>query len=486
MRVFRQALTGLFLLGVTVALMAWAAGTVRDAVQARISEEPRERPARERVFAVNVTEAVPGREVPQLITFGEVQSRRTLDLRTAAGGTVVALSENFVEGGQVKAGEVLVEIDPTDAELARQRVASDLLDAEAAVRDADRALALARDELAAGEEQVALRETALDRQNQLSARGVGTTANREAAELALSSARQSALARRQALAAAEARVDQAATSLARTQIAVAEAERRLGDLTLTARFDGTLTGVSLVEGGLVQANSEVGQLIDPSALEVSFRVSTAQYARLLDEAGQLRQAEVRATLDVFGTDLTATGTLSRDSAAVEEGQTGRLIFARLGAAPGFKPGDFVTVTVDEPALDRVVRLPAAAIDASERVLVVGAEERLEEREVVLLRRQGDDILVRAQGLAGAQVVSERSPVLGAGIKVRVLQTGPDTNVPEEPQTIALTDERRAKLKAFLEGNTRMPAEVRDRMLAQLDAPEVPARMVERLESRMGG
>ena len=52
------------------------------------------------------------------------------------------------------------------------------------------------------------------------------------------------------------------------------------------------------------------------------------------------------------------------------------------------------------------------------------------------------------------------------------------------ETVALDDERRAKLLEFVE-NSRMPDEVKTRMKAQLAEPEVPAEMVARLERRMG-
>ena len=100
-------------------------------------------------------------------------------------------------------------------------------------------------------------------------------------------------------------------------------------------------------------------------------------------------------------------------------------------------------------------------------------------------KQGDDVIVRARGLAGREVVAERSPLLGAGIKVRPLRPG-GAKAPPEPETIALTDERRAKLVAFVEGNNRMPAEAKARVLGLLQKDEVPAAMVNRLESRMGG
>ena len=52
--------------------------------------------------------------------------------------------------------------------------------------------------------------------------------------------------------------------------------------------------------------------------------------------------------------------------------------------------------------------------------------------------------------------------------------------------LELSDERSARLIAFVEANQRMPAEAKDRVLSQLGEARVPARTVERLESRMGG
>ncbi len=190
---------------------------------------------------------------------------------------------------------------------------------------------------------------ALERQQNLSSRGVGTDAAVETAELAASAAGQAVLSSRQAIASAEARVDQAETSLERVRIALAEAERGLSDTQIFAGFAGTLAEVSVVEGGLVANNERLAQIVDADALEVAFRVSTPQYARLLDETGRLTEAEVDVSLDIFGVDLATTGKITRESAAVGEGQTGRLLFARLDEAKGFRPGDFVTVRIMEAA-----------------------------------------------------------------------------------------------------------------------------------------
>lgn len=485
MRFLGRALTGVFLLSLTLGLFALAGVTVFSAVQDRLAEEPRQRPAREQIFAVNVVTVAPEEITPVLSAFGEVQSRRTLVLRASAGGVVSQVSAAFEDGGTVAAGDVLVRIDPAEAEAALARVMANLREAEDGLADAERGLALARDELVAAEDQARLRERALVRQRDLLARGVGTAAAVETAELAVSSAAQAVLVRRQAVAQAEARLDQAETGIARVRIDVADAGRDLEETVIRAPFGGTLTGVTLVPGERVAANAELGRLVDPEMLEAAVRISTAQYARLLDAEGRLIGASARVRLDVGGVDLEADGRIARESAAVAEGQTGRQLFVTLEGARGFRPGDFVTVAVEEPPLGRVARLPAAALSAQDTVLALGADDRLEEVRVNLLRRQGDDVIVRAPELTGRRVVAERTPLLGAGLRVRPIQQGA-AEVPEAPEMVVLDPERRARLIAFVEGNQRMPAEAKARVLAQLSEEQVPARMVARIEQRMGG
>lgn len=485
MRFLRKSLLGVMLVAVTAGLIALAGQLVYGALQARLSDAEPSREARERVFAVNVITIAPDTIVPEMVTFGEVRSRRTLELRAAQGGEIVWLAPEFEDGGSVVEGALLLRIDDQDARGARDTAQADLEEAQADLRDTERRLVLAEDELGAASDLLALRQRALTRQRNLFDRDVGTEAAVEDAEIAVSSARQTVLSRRQSLAQAEAAVDQASTALRRRQIALAEAERALADTEIRARFSGVLAEVAVVEGGIVSANERLGQLVDPTALEAVFRVSTPQYARLLDLGGQLPDIRVAVSLDVLGIDLFAEGRITRESAVVSEGQTGRQLFAALEGAPGFRPGDFVTVALSEPPLSNVVRLPATAVDGRETVLVVGQDERLETAPVTLLRRQGDDVIVQAAGIEGREVVAERTPFLGDGIRVRPIR--PTSNAEADaPELVELDDERRARLVAFIEGNERMPSDAKERLLAQLSQPQVPARMVARIEARMGG
>ena len=485
MRFLRQSLTGLFLTAITVGLLLFAANMIRGAIEQRLANENGRPTSRERVFAVNVIQAVSETIAPELIAFGQIQSRRSLEVRAKASGSVVHLAENFLDGGNVTAGQVLLQVDPARAEYALERVSNDIQDAQAESRDATRTLELAHDELKAASDQVALRQKALARQLDLQKREVGTTAAVEVAELAVAAAQQAELSRRQSLTQAQARIEQAATRIERARIAQDEAKRNLADTTLHATFTGTLSDVAVVQGGLVSLNERLATLIDGDALEVVFRVSTSQYARLLDEQGGLMSSEVRATLEVLGLDLSSTGVITRDGAAVGEGQTGRRIFARLDQTRGLKPGDFVTVRVQEKSLENVVRLPASALDATNRVLLVTEDDRLESLTVDLLRRQDDMVLVRGAGLVGRKVVTRRTPLLGAGIQVKPLEASGETVLPEN-DLVALSAERRAELIAFVNSRSGLPEEIKQNILEKLGQEQVPAKLVDRLQSRMGG
>jgi multidrug efflux pump subunit AcrA (membrane-fusion protein) len=487
MRFLGHSLFGLLVLALTLGLLGLAANTLRQALLPDPEGEEDTPAARERVFTANVVPARATAAQPVMTVYGQIRALRTLELRAPAGGRLAELSASFVDGGTVQAGDVLLRLDDADARAARDIARAGLAEAEAGVRDAARAVDLAQQDLAAAEVQADLRRQSLTRAQDIRSRGAGSDAAVEDAALALSSAEQAVLARRQALAQAESARDLSATTLDRARIALDESERALQDTVLRAAFGGVLNGVTVVPGGILSANERLADLIDPAALEVSARVSTAQYARLVGQDGTVQPLAVTVSLDVGGAVIAATGRLTRAAAAVGEGQTGRQVFAALDAPAGFRPGDFVTLSIAEPVLPDAVVLPASALGADGGVLALGQDDRLELLPATLLRREGDRVILAATGLAGRDVVRERSPLLGAGIKVKpVREAQGNSAAAARPDLIELTPERRAALIALVERNTRMPPEAKARVLAQLSQDRVPARVVERLESRGGG
>ena len=92
--------------------------------------------------------------------------------------------------------------------------------------------------------------------------------------------------------------------------------------------------------------------------------------------------------------------------------------------------------------------------------------------------------MRQDGLDGRAVVVGRTPLLGAGIRVRSLQE--QAQSASEPEMLDLSDDHRARLVALVQANDRMPDEAKTRVLGQWAKPRVPAKLVARIEARAGG
>lgn len=415
MRFLTRSLTGLFMLALTLGLLAWAAQLILSARQGGVSEGAGGPAVEERAYTAAVLPVTSGRITPELTVHGEVRAVRRLELRAPRAGRIVWLAEGFADGAAVAAGQLLVRLDPAEARASLAMAESDLARAGAELAEAEAALDLLRDTLAGAEARARLQAQALARQRDLDTRGVGSDAAVEAAALMASNADQAVLAARADLAAGEARVTLTRHALDRQRITLAEARRALAETEIRAGFAGRLNAVAVTVGGLVGANEMLAEVIDDTGLEVAIRLSAAQAARLLDPQGALMPLPLVVTLGESGP--VGEGRLERIAAAVEEGQSGRVVFGRLVAAPGLRPGDFVTVTLQEPALEGVASLPAGAVGSDGKVLALGADDRLEALPVTVLRRQGDRVLIEAGPLVGREVVAERSPLFGAGIRI---------------------------------------------------------------------
>lgn len=256
MKFLTRSLMGLFLAGMTVALLLTASTIILSALKDDDSKGHVNGP-RERVFSVNVALVKPIDATPVIDTYGEVISGRTLELRAASGGSLVQIADNFREGGLVHKGELLFQTDPATASAKAQLSQTELDETKAELSEANEALGLAKDELRAAERQFELRQQAYKRQKSLRDRGIGTESALETTALSASSAEQASLTKRQSLANAKARINRAKIALSRSQINYSEARRILDDTSVTAKFDGVLSDVTGVLGGLVNANERV-------------------------------------------------------------------------------------------------------------------------------------------------------------------------------------------------------------------------------------
>lgn len=486
MRFLLRALAGMSLVVLTCALLALAGMSLMRSIGEGEGEEQARGPGAERVFAVETAELTAREVAPVLTAYGWVESARRLEIRAAVAGRIVDLAPGFRAGGTVEAGERLYRLDPAEAETARALAVNDLDAAMAEEEEARAAVTLAQAEFAASLRQRDLRARALARTRDLRVRGIGTEADLETAELALAAADQALTSQRAALAASEARIASAAIAVARSRIARDEALRTIADLEAFAPFAAALSDVVAVPGARVSAGEKLGLLLDPAALDVAVTLSHAEFARLADAEGRLRPLDLVARLGSGADQVEIAGRLDRAAASTSEGETGRRVYATLSDADcqAIRPGDFVTLEITEPPLDRVAVVPATALGETEDLLLVGDDGRLEALPVRILRRQGDVVIV-AQVPFGRTYVTGRQPQLGPGIRVRPATPGPGDGMAPEAM-IRLSPERRAGLIAAVRTSERIGAADRARIIATLAEDEVPRAIIDRLERRTGG
>jgi multidrug efflux pump subunit AcrA (membrane-fusion protein) len=472
---------GLFL---CAALLA-AVGAARFAATLQADPADEARAAAERSFAVPV--AVLERETltPRIETYGVVRSWRTLELRAPVPGRIVEIAPRFRDGAEAREGDLLVRIDPADYEAAVADAEAAVEEAQADAREARQAVISAQIELSAAETQRDLRAATLDRQRGLAERGVASTVAVDEAELALAAAEQSVASRGQAVVTAELRVDRADLSVRRAGLSLEEAARALGDTRIVAPFDGLLTDVTATLGEIAAVNEPLGALIDPAALEVAFRVTDAEFSRLLGDDGALRPLPVTVRLPLGEGAVEATAVLDRAGAVIGEGRTGRELFARLNAADRLwlRPDAFVSVSLREPPLHDVAAIPAAASTGDGRILLL-EDGRLREVSVAILRRSGDSLIV-GDAPFGATYVTARSPQLGPGLKARPLGAAAGGNIRGSGgETVALDPKRRSALIAHVRADPALTGARRAELLEMLNRPEPPRALVERLEAGM--
>jgi RND family efflux transporter MFP subunit len=302
---------------------------------------------------------------------GSVVAWQELVLGTEAGGLRV-LDVTFEEGEAVRAGQVLVRLDPAlpSAQAAQAR---------AAVEEAEAALRIAQADL------------------------------RRSADLARSES-----VARQILEQREATARQAEARLLAARARADEALARLAQATIAAPTDGIVSRRSVLVGAVVQPGQELLRLIRDGRIELAMRIpelelSTArpgQVARVFHGAQEV-EGRVRAVAPLVAGD-TRLG----------------IAYVALPAESGLRPGMFARAELRPDAVPAQLTVPQEAVVFREGravafVLPEGSE-RVQARSVTTGQRR-DGVVEITAGLAeGERVVAAGAGFLGEGDRVRVL------------------------------------------------------------------
>lgn len=301
---------------------------------------------------------------------GQIEAMQRVEVRSSVAGIIVA--QPFTEGAQVKAGEVLFQIDPTVYDAAYRSAAARLAQAQAGLDNATRTLA---------------RLTPLLAEHAVAQKDVDDAVAAEAQ--------------------ARAAVDDAKGSLDR-------AHKDLSDATVRAPISGRVGRANLVLGARVTGPADLLTTIDVlDPVRVTFRPSTEQLmawrrnpkaTRALSPGGSARVQLVFPDGAVFGD----TGKLDF-VAPVVDSATGTQEFRAQFANHDhlLVPGEFVRVRLLGLTRDSAMLIPQRAVVPSlgqQTVYVVGRGDTVAAHSVLATAWVGERWLIDSGLVAGDRIV----------------------------------------------------------------------------------
>lgn len=336
-----------------------------------------------------IAEVVTEKDVSNETTFvGQTRSSQSVDIQARVKGTL--LERPFVEGHEVKEGEVLYKIDPSEFEA--NLLAANATLAKAQASSTEKNLTLSRYQALVDKKSPGVSEAQYD--------------------VALSQAKQ-----------ADAEVSAGKAD-------VANAKLDLGYATITSPLAGR-AGISTVDVGNI-IGPESGVLVTVLALdpiEVDFSVGERIYLSYMEakEAGTAKVFTPRIRL--------ADGKLYPHEGKVYvvnnevDPATGTIAIRLKFPNPDrlLLPGQYVTVLLTDATPEKQVVIPQAAVQENQSgpfVLVVDDNDQVQSRAIKTAQRVGTGIVVTEGLVPGQTIVVDGIQKVRPGAKVKVTFQNP--------------------------------------------------------------
>jgi len=360
---------------------------------------------------------------------GRTSSYLVAEIRPQVNGLIQ--KRLFTEGSDVKAGQVLYEIDPAPFQAALANATANL----AVMRkSADRARAVLGASLAGVNRQRATLDLARTNRERFEEafrdRAVSTSQRDQAvteaavAEASLRAAESQVESDRTAIAAAEAGIQQAEAALETVRI-------NLGYTKITAPISGRIGRSNVTEGAIVTAYQPLAlatiQQLDPIYVDVV--QSTTELLRLKRrlEDGRLmpdgtNQKKVSLILEA-GRAYPLEGTFQFTDVTVDP-TTGSVILRLIFPNPEklLLPGMFVRAVVKDGVSEQAILIPQQAVSRDPKgtplALIVDSEGKVQQRVLKLDRAIGDQWLASSGLAPGDHVIVEGALRVRPGVSVK--------------------------------------------------------------------
>jgi membrane fusion protein (multidrug efflux system) len=251
---------------------------------------------------------------------------------------------------------------------------------------------------------------------------------------------------------AEASLKQAEADVASANAAVETARINLAYTRVTAPISGRIGRSSVTDGALVTANqpAALATIQQLSTMYVDVTQSSADLLKLkhnlasglLKDSGTA-QAKVKLMLE-DGSPYSLSGTLKFSEVTVDQ-STGSITLRAVFPNPQqtLLPGMFVRAILEEGVSEQAILVPQRGVTRDPKgdamVMVVGAEEKVEPRLIKVVRTVGDNWLVSEGLKSGDRVILEGIQKARPGTPVKAVPFGAKpqaASAPAGPQPAA--------------------------------------------------
>ena len=391
------------------------------AILASNRPEPPERESVETAMLVDTIEAEPAGDHFVVDAQGTVQPRTQTTIVPEVSGKVTQISDQFVAGGFFRAGDTLVEIDPSDYETALKQAEAELAAARAKLSDE---------------------------------RSRSQQARRDWQQLHGDEREPSPLVLRIP------QLEQARAAVQAAEAALARAQRNLERTRISLPYDGMVRSRSVDIGQYVSPGTTLGQAFAVDVAEVRLPLPDRDLAFVnLPRPGRDDQPTppVRFYADVGGERGNWRGEIVRTEGVVEESTRLTYAVARIQDPYGLlgtdrsvplPMGTYVRAEIRGRSADGLVELPREALRDGERLFLADEDNRLEIRQVDVVRATAQRVYLSNSVEPGDRVITTAitTPIPGTKLNVREPGSGdPELRIlpaEEEQEEAAQTEDTR--------------------------------------------
>ena len=381
---------------------------------------------------VGLAELVPQRVPVFVQAFGSVVAARETRVQAEVAGRIVSMHEGLTDGGLIGAGETLLELDKADYEIALDEATAEVEVARRTVDGIRAGVASLRARARQIEAELDFLSWNLERLGDLSAQDQAAEAEARDAQSKYVSQKAALIASQAQTVEQERLVDRAVAQAAVAESRLRAARLALARTTLTAPFDAVVLSESVEVGQLVRLQDTVATLAATDVFWVEAAIPVARLKELrFSDGTALNGSAVKVTLVTGGDSVSRDGVTLRTLGQLDpEGRMAKVLIAiedplRLRAAVRDRDdaillGSYLHLSVAAGTLEDVYTIPRYALRENSRIWVRDAKRQLAIRDVEVVWRRQDDVLIRDGFQAGDQLVTTHlaSVVPGMPLSVR--------------------------------------------------------------------